>query len=94
MGIGRVEYRFDIVDEYIPLNSIGLWEAEITTPASTLCFLVRYAIAGVGATPTKIAFAPTEQIPAINAFASIPPEILVSHPMMIVGWWDCSFVKT
>lgn len=25
----------------MPLNSIGLWDAEITTPASTLYFLVR-----------------------------------------------------
>ena len=57
----------------------------MTTPASTLCFLVRYAIAGVGITPTNIAFAPTEQIPAINALANIPPEILVSHPTIMVA---------
>ena len=64
---------------------MGLWDADITTPASTLCFFVKYAIAGVGMTPIYTAFAPTEQMPAINAFANIPPEILVSQPTIIVG---------
>lgn len=34
------------------------------------------------------------QAPAINAFASISPEILVSQPTMIVGLCSFSFVST
>ncbi len=78
----------------IPLNSTGLWEADITTPASTLYFFVRYAIAGVGITPTYTTLAPTEQAPAIKAFASISPEIRVSHPTIIVGLYAFSFDNT
>ena len=40
-------------------------------------------------TPTYTTFAPTEHAPAIRAFASISPEILVSQPTMIVGL--CAF---
>ena len=35
----------------MPLSWYGLWEAEMTTPASKSSDPVRYAIAGVGATP-------------------------------------------
>ena len=38
--------------------------------------------------------APTEHAPAIRAFASISPEILVSQPIMIVGLCAFSFVST
>ena len=78
----------------IPLYSAGLCEADTTTPASQLYFLVRYAIAGVGITPAYIALAPTEHIPAIKALANISPDILVSHPTSIVALCEFSFVRT
>ena len=43
---------------FTPLNSKVLCDAEITTEASALNFLVRYATAGVGITPSVLTFAP------------------------------------
>ena len=42
----------------IPLNSNVLWDAEITTLASAFNFFVKYAIPGVGITPTSFTLAP------------------------------------
>ena len=47
-----------LLKNLIPLNSKVLCEADITTLASAFSFLVRYAIAGVGMTPTDKTFAP------------------------------------
>jgi hypothetical protein len=51
----------------MPLSSGGLWEAEITTPASAARWPVRKATAGVGTTPSRSTSAPAEQIPADRA---------------------------
>ena len=42
----------------IPLNSKVLCDAEITTLASALYLLVKYATPGVGKTPNNLTFAP------------------------------------
>jgi len=69
--------------------SKGLWEAEMTTPASARMLLVKKAMPGVGITPTRIAFTPMEQIPETSAFSNMYPERRVSFPMMI--WGACPF---
>ena len=55
----------------MPLSSKGLWEAEMTMPASARMLLVRKAIPGVGMTPTMSALTPIEQIPETRAFSSM-----------------------
>ena len=69
----------------MPLSGYGLWEAEITAPASKPCCRTRYATAGVGITPAITTLPPTEQMPAANALSSIEPEIRVSRPIKNVG---------
>ena len=71
-----------------------LCDAEMTTPASALYFLVRYAIAGVGITPMLITCAPTEQKPAVSPASSISPEMRVSLPTRIFGLSVACFVST
>ena len=71
----------------IPLYSTGLCDAEIITPASAPYFLVKYATAGVGTTPSTTASAPTDNIPDINADSNISPDILVSFATNILGLW-------
>ena len=62
------------------MSSIGLCDADITTPHSAPYFLVKYATPGVGITPTVITSQPTDINPAINAASSISPDCLVSLP--------------
>ena len=47
----------------MPLSSNGLWDAEITTPASYAFARVRYAIAGVGTMPALVTAAPAPDAP-------------------------------
>ncbi len=51
----------------MPLSSYGLWDAEMTTPASALRLRVMSATAGVGIGPTSRTSTPIEQIPATSA---------------------------
>src|SRR5215469_437086 len=69
---------------FIPLSSKGLWEAEITTPASARMLRVRKAIPGVGSGPTSQTSTPIEQIPDSMAVSSMYPESRVSLPMRIL----------
>ena len=55
--------------------------------------LVKYAIPGVGITPARITFAPTEQIPDIKLASSISPDILVSFPITTKGCFDINRTK-
>ena len=70
----------------IPLYSIGLCEADITAPISTLNFLVKYAIAGVGTIPASITSIPTLVNPDIRANFKVSFDILVSVPMIATGF--------
>ena len=63
-----------------------LCDAEITTLISAFVSFVRYAIAGVGATPTSSTFAPLLKNPAVIALSINVPEILVSLPIIILGF--------
>ena len=45
-------------------HSMGLWLAEMTTPASARMDEVMKAMPGVGSGPTSITLAPMEQMPA------------------------------
>jgi len=53
----------------MPLSWKGLWEAEITTPASARMLVVMKAIPGVGRGPTRRTSTPMEQMPAARAFS-------------------------
>src|SRR5215469_10547748 len=69
---------------FIPLSSKGLWEAEITTPASARMLRVRKAIPGVGSGPTSQTSTPIEQMPDSSAVSSMYPDSRVSLPMRIL----------
>ena len=64
---------------------MGLWLALTITAASASYKRTKYAMAGVGMTPTSITSPPTEQMPAISAAANISPERRVSRPTNILG---------
>ena len=64
----------------MPLSGIGLWDAEITAPISTLSTDVRYATPGVGMMPASITSKPPADMPADNAAARKSPETRVSRP--------------
>src|ERR1700687_6089517 len=68
----------------MPLSWKGLWDAEITTPASACKRCVSAATAGVGTTPASKASPPIEQIPATSAASIMSPDSRVSRPMRIV----------
>ena len=55
----------------IPLSGYGLWEAEMTTPASARIEWVRNAIPGVGIGPTSRTSPPIAQIPADSAVSNM-----------------------
>ena len=55
----------------MPLSWYGLWDAEITTPASARMLRVRNATAGVGSGPTSRTSAPMEQIPDASAVSNM-----------------------
>ena len=55
----------------IPLSGYGLWDAEITTPASARIEWVRNAIPGVGIGPTSRTSPPIAQIPADSAVSNM-----------------------
>ena len=55
----------------IPLSWYGLWEAEMTTPASARIEWVRNAIPGVGIGPTSRTSPPIAQIPAASAVSNM-----------------------
>src|SRR5215469_2990406 len=69
---------------FIPLSWNGLWEAEITTPASARMLRVRKAIPGVGSGPTSQTSTPIEQMPDSSAVSSMYPDSRVSLPMRIL----------
>src|SRR4051812_4877920 len=71
----------------IPLSGIGLCEADSITPRSAPVWPTRYAIAGVGSTPTRTTLAPTLVRPATTAASSISPLARGSRPTMASGWW-------
>src|SRR3954465_13826896 len=58
----------------IPLSGIGLCEADSITPRSAPVWPTRYAIAGVGSTPTRTALAPTLVGPAPHASGADPVQ--------------------
>ncbi len=53
----------------MPLSWNGLWDAEMTTPASARMEEVILAIPGVGSGPTRSTSTPMEQMPAARAFS-------------------------
>jgi hypothetical protein len=55
----------------MPLSSNGLWEAEMTTPASARRDRVIKAIPGVGSGPTSSTSPPMEQMPEVRALSSM-----------------------
>ena len=55
----------------MPLSWNGLWEAEMTTPASARSVRVRNAIPGVGSGPTSSTSTPIEQMPDAIAVSSM-----------------------
>ena len=55
----------------MPLSSKGLWEAEMTTPASARRLRVMKAMPGVGSGPTSRTSTPMEVIPAVRAVSSM-----------------------
>src|SRR5712691_4766698 len=64
----------------IPLNSAGLWDAEIMTPPIT-CFLgTRYANDGVEVTPVSQTPMPARAAPSANAWVIHRPDARVSRP--------------
>ena len=69
----------------MPLSGKGLWEAEIMTPSSMSWVAVRWAIAGVGRTPTRVTSMPEEARPALMAWSRNSPEARVSRPTMARG---------
>jgi len=77
----------------MPLSSNGLWEAEMTTPASARRLLVRNAMAGVGIGPTSSTSTPMEQIPAVRALSIMYPDNRVSLPMTKRWWPALCFLK-
>ncbi len=67
----------------IPLSWYGLWEADITTPASARIDRVMKAMPGVLIGPTSSTSTPIEQIPAVRADSSMYPLSRVSLPITI-----------
>ena len=55
----------------MPLSWKGLWEAEMTTPASARMLEVMKAMPGVGSGPTSRMSTPIEQMPEASAFSSM-----------------------
>jgi hypothetical protein len=74
----------------MPLSWNGLWEAEMTRPASKPSERVRKAIAGVGSTPALVIVAPCEQTPRASARSSQTPDSRVSRPTMSRSARACS----
>ena len=68
-------------NNFIPLSSYELWDAEIITPTSHLIDLVSIDIAGVGIGPTRKTFIPIEIKPAVREGSIKYPESLVSLPI-------------
>ena len=73
----------------MPLSGIGLCEAEITAPISTLSTLVRKATPGVGMIPASITSNPPALMPAARACERKSPETRVSRPISA----RCRFVS-
>ena len=67
----------------IPLNSGGLWLAEIMIPLLNFSFLIKNGIAGVGQIPKYTNSFPASLIPLDIASKRISPLILVSLPINI-----------
>ena len=55
----------------MPLSWYGLWEAEITAPASARIEVVMLAMPGVGSGPTSATSTPIEVMPAASACSSM-----------------------
>ncbi len=60
---------------------MGLCEAEMTAPISTLSTLVRYATPGVGMIPASMTSKPPALMPAASALERKSPETRVSRPI-------------
>ena len=70
----------------MPLSGIGLCEAEIMTPRSTVSSVaVRCATVGVVTTPIRVTSMPALARPAARAWSRNSPEIRVSRPMIARG---------
>src|SRR5512143_551626 len=65
----------------MPLSVHGLWEAEITTPASYFRERARYATPGVVITPALCTATPTELSPSATRSAIHPLDWRVSWPI-------------
>jgi len=62
-----------------------------TAAKSTFKIELKYAIPGVGSTPTSITSTPPDAIPAASAALKKSPEMRVSRPMIArrrVWFWD------
>ncbi len=91
-SISSVSFSPFSLKNFIPLYSIGLWDAVIITPPSALSILIIHATAGVGSTPRYNTSIPAEFSPEDSAPSSISPDILVSMPTTILGLF-LPFVK-
>ena len=69
----------------MPLYSGGLCDAEMTTPHDAPRSRVRYAMAGVGSTPARIASPPAVRMPSTSASSIHSPEDRGSRPTTNVG---------
>ena len=65
----------------MPLSGMGLCDAEITAPISTLSTEVRNATPGVGMMPASITSKPPADMPAHSADARKSPDTRVSRPI-------------